>query len=217
MYAEKITGINSNSEFQLESGTIESIGESYRIVTPGRQYSAQRAFSCLVEPQPKDIVLFSVDARQQCHILSIIERPDSCDTALSFPGDVTLSANQGALQMHAQQGIDMISQQGISQVAESYTLASKKALFSVDELTAVGSTLVSRISCVRTIAERVETVAGQWLQKLTNSFREIEGVDQLKARDSIHTVRNLYSMRSRQAAILAQKDIKMDAERIHMG
>jgi hypothetical protein len=33
----------------------------------------------------------------------------------------------------------------------------------------------------------------------------------------IQTVKNLYSMRSRQAAILAEKDIKVDAERIHMG
>ena len=45
----------------------------------------------------------------------------------------------------------------------------------------------------------------------------VEGVDQLKTRDSLHTIDNLYSVRSKQAAILAKKDIKMDAERIHMG
>ena len=76
---------------------------------------------------------------------------------------------------------------------------------------------MSKIGQVKTIADRVETVAMHWLQKLTHSFRQVEGVDQLKTRDSIHTVENLYSMRSRQAAILAKKDIKVDAERIHMG
>ncbi len=63
----------------------------------------------------------------------------------------------------------------------------------------------------------LETVATHWLQKLKNSLRQIDGLDQLKTRDSLHSIDNLYSMRAKQAAILAKKDIKMDAERIHMG
>jgi len=70
---------------------------------------------------------------------------------------------------------------------------------------------------VTTIAEKIDTVAKTLLQKLKNSIRTIEGVDQTNAQDAITTVRNLYSLRSRQAAILARKDIKIDAERIHMG
>ncbi len=45
----------------------------------------------------------------------------------------------------------------------------------------------------------------------------IEGVDQTKAGDVLTTIKNLFSLRSRQSAILAKKDIKIDAERIHMG
>jgi len=217
MQAEKITAIHESSELQLQSGKIESSDECYRILAQGRHYSALRAFSCLVKPSVDDVVLFSIDARQQCHILSILERPQANDTRLEFPGDVTIGSANGQLNMHAKHGINMVSKQDISQVAESYTLAAKKALLSTDEMTAVGSTLVARIKNVRSFAERIETVATHWLQKLTNSFRHVEGVDQLKTRDAIHTVRNLYSMRSHQAVMLAKKDIRMDAERIHMG
>jgi hypothetical protein len=217
MQTEKIAAIHESSELQLQSGKIESSDDCYRVLAQGRHYSALRAFSCLVEPRVDDVVLFSIDTRKQCHILSIIERPQASDTNLEFPGNVTIGSANGQLNMHANQGINMVSQQDISQVAESYTLVAKKALLSTDEMTVVGSTLVARIKNVRSFADRIETVAGNWLQKLTNSFRYIEGVDQLKARDAIHTVKNLYSMRSRQAAMLAKKDIKIDAERIHMG
>ena len=217
MHAENLAAIHGASDFRIQSGTIEAIGEPYRILSEAERYSAKRAFGCVFEPRVNDVVLFSIDTRQQCHILSIIERPGASDAKLSFPGDVTFSTANGQLNMHANRGINMVSEQGISQVSETYTLATKRALFSVDDLTAVGSNLVAKIRQVRTIAGRIETVAGHWLQKLTNSFRQVAGVDQVKSRDAIHTVKNLYSMRSRQAVILAKKDIKVDAERIHMG
>ena len=217
MKADTITAINIASQIQLQSGKVESTGKFYRILTRDRYYSASRAFGCLVEPMANDTVVFSVDARQHCHILSIIERPGSNNTQLTFPGDVTLRADNGELSIQASQGLNMVSMQSINQVAETYTLATKKALLSINDLTAIGHTLVSKFRHVQTIADRIETVAVHWLQKLTYSFRQVEAVDQLKTRDSIHTVKNLYSMRSKQAAILAKEDIKMDAERIHMG
>lgn len=217
MSAEKISVINAPGQVQLLSGVVESDGEIYRIHTQNGLYDATRAFSCLVEPRQNDTVLFSVDARQHCHILSIVERPGANDASLAFPGDVNLKTDSGGLSIQARRGINMLSGEGINQVAESYALAAKKALVNADDLTAVGSTLVAKVRHIRTIANRVETVADHWLQKLRNSLRQVEGVDQLKTRDSIHTIKNLYSMRSRQAAILAKNDIKVDAERIHMG
>lgn len=218
MQADKVTAIHSASQLQFQSGTIESINEQgYRILGQDGHFNATRAFSCIVEPMLADIVLFSIDERLQCHVLSILERPDGEATSLVFPGDVTLNAAQGQMSIYAQQGVNMISEQEINLTSEEYSLVATKALFSIDKLTAMGSILVSKINHVQTIAKSVETVADHWLQKLKNSFRQVEGVDQLKARDSIHTVNNLYSMRSKQAAILAKKDIKIDAERIHMG
>jgi len=217
MQAEKIAALHDTGEFQLLSGTVDSIDGQYRIATEVRHYSATRAFSCVIAPRVDDVVLFSVDAAQQCHILSIIERPGASDVNLDFPGDVTLGTRSGQLSIHADQDLNLVSRQGISQVAESYTLAAKKALLSIDDITAVGSNLVSKVRHVRTIADKVETVATHWLQKLKNSFRQVEGVDQFKTRDAIHTVENLHSLRTRQSVMLAEKDIRMDAERIHMG
>ena len=113
--------------------------------------------------------------------------------------------------------MNLVSAESINQVAENYSLATRRALLNIESATAVGKKLVATITQVQTFAERVETVAVNWLQKLTHSLRQVGGVDQVNAGDSIHTVDNLYSMRSKQAAILAKKDMKVDAERIHMG
>lgn len=218
MQAENITPIHDSGEIQIQYGLVQSRNNrNYQITGRFGTCRATPAFSCLVEPITGDRVLFSTDASGQSHILSIVERLDSADTRLEFPGDVTLSASQGELHLNGQQGINMSSLLHISLASERYSLIAKKALVSVESLSAIGVKLVAKITQVQTIANTVETVAENWVQKLKNSFRMIEGVDQQRAGDVIHTVKNLYSMRSKQAAILAKKDIKIDAERIHMG
>lgn len=218
MQTEKITAIHSDLQSQILSGMIESIDDQgYRVVSDAGHFSAGRAFSCIVEPKIADTILFSLGPSRQCHILSIIERPGCTDTSLEFPGNVTVSTKQGELSLNGAKGINMSSLQSINMVTEEVNLLAKKGLLNIETLRAAGSTLVAKINNVQTFAHTLETVAEHWLQKLKNSFRQIEGVDQLKTKDSIHTVQNLYSMRSKQAAILAKKDIKIDAERIHMG
>ena len=217
MKAENITPINETGEFQLRSGRIETAGELYRIVCDNRHYSADRAFSCLLEPRVDDIVLFCIDSWQHCHILSIIERPHANDAKLAFPGDVTFSADQGKLDIEARTGLNLVSRRELNQVAESFSVVSRKGLISIDDLTAIGSSLIGRIKRIQTYADRLETVAGHCLQKLKNSIRLVDGVDQLRAGNVMHEVGNLFSLRSKQSVMLAKKDIRMDAERIHMG
>ena len=219
MQAKKITAIHGDNQIQILSGTIESIDElqNFRIIGHDGRYKATRAFSCFVEPMVDDVILYSIDERMQCHVLSIIERPVSKQTNLAFPGDVTFKAAQGKLNLHAKHGLVISSEQEINLATEEYTLLAKKALFNIESLSAVGLNLVSKIKNVRTFADTLETVADSLLQKLKNSIRLIEGVDQTSSKDTICTVKNLYSLRSRQSAILAKKDMKIDAERIHMG
>ncbi len=218
MQTEKVTAIHANESLRIQSGTVESIEqEGYRIRAPDGHCRATRAFGCLIEPRVNDEVLFTINDRFQGHILSVLERPQGDQFDLVFPGDVTLRSERGEVNLDAGQGINISSPGQINMLTEEYTLAARQGLVNVESLSAVGATLVSHIAQVQTFARSIETVARHWLQKLTNSFRQVEGVDQLRTRESLHTVENLYSMRSRQAAILAKKDIKVDAERIHMG
>lgn len=218
MYTEKIAAINGSEQLTIQSGTIDAlIDEGYRITTPHGHVTAQRAFSCIIDPMLDDVVLFSTDERMQGHILSILERHQEKNTCLDFPADVTIKTSQGQMYIDASEGLNLSTEQEMNLLSDKLSISADRGLVNIRNLSAIGSTLVCKIRNIHTLVHSLETVADHWLQKLKNSFRQVEGVDQLKTRDSLHTIDNLYSMRSKQAAILAKKDIKMDAERIHMG
>ena len=218
MQAENITPIQDPVELQVQYGTVLSCDDrGFQIEGRSGSYLATPAFSCLVVPTPGDRVICSIDPVGKSHILSIIERVGSQDTRLEFPGEVTLDAAQGQLNLNGQQGLNLTSPQKINQASEEYSVIAKSGLVGIESLNAVGTKLVAKFGNVQTFADTIETVAGNLLQKLKNSIRLVEGVHQSRAGDVISTVKNLYSLRSRQAAILAKGDIKMDAERIHMG
>ena len=218
MQAEKVTAIHSHYDVRIETGIVQSSQNNrFQIITQTGSIMAVKAFSCLMEPQPGDIVIFSAETGSASHILSITERPDSGDARLKFEGDLTFNVTQGQLHLNAQQGLNLSSQQDINLASEEVAVLAKKAFFGIDSVNAIGEKLVARIDNIQSFAQTLETVAEQLLQKFKNAFRVVEGIDQSRAQDVIHTAKNLYSMNSRQAAIIAKKDIKVDAERIHMG
>jgi hypothetical protein len=218
MQTDKITAIHYQDHLRIQSGRIDAInGAEFRIVTEEGHVSAKRAFSCIIEPGLHDSVLFSTDERMQGHILAILERPEDQTTRLDFPGDMTINTANGQMRLNAGAGMSLSTTKALNLLSQDISISASTGLFSIDRLNAIGSTLVTKIGNIQTFAETLETVATHWLQKLKNSLRQIDGLDQLKTRDSLHSIDNLYSMRAKQAAILAKKDIKMDAERIHMG
>ena len=80
-----------------------------------------------------------------------------------------------------------------------------------------GDKLVSRWREVRTVSEALHMVVDTVTQKIKNSFRMVDGVDQQSSLNFMQTVKKTLSIRSHHAVITARKDMKIDGERIHMG
>jgi acylphosphatase len=59
------------------SGRIMNIQDGHiHIDHNGQTVNAQKAFSCLVEPQLNDIVLYTQDQHQQAYVIAILQRDD---------------------------------------------------------------------------------------------------------------------------------------------
>ena len=218
MHAEKITPFVGKAHVDVEYGTIQGgKDDHFAIQSQAGLFVATRAFSCIVQPQAGDRVMYSRDDKQQCYILAIIERPVETQTTLAFDGDVCMQSRNGKVSLAAKQGIDLASSEKLTMVAEEVDLVSKKGVFNIESVTSVGEHFNSNIKRVKMFAHSIDTVADRVSQHLKNSFRLIEGVDQTKAGEILTTVKNLFSLRSRQAAVLAKQDVKIDGERIHMG
>ena len=60
-------------------------------------------------------------------------------------------------------------------------------------------------------------VTDRLTQRIKNSFKTVEGLDQQTSLNFLQTIGKTLSIRSRDAVITARKDVKIDGERIHMG
>jgi hypothetical protein len=218
MHAEKLTAFKANESIRIEYGTVHDVSEDkYFIQTCAGVFTASRAFSCVIRPESGDRVIYSRDEYSHCCILSIIERPTGTDASVSFPGNVNIHANNGSVTIAGDQGLQLASAKSLNMVAGDLNVAAGKGTVNVADILAIANQFTGNISKIRIFADTIDSVAERLSQKLRNSFRMIEGVDHTRAGEVLTTVRNLFSLRSRQAAMLAKKDMKIDAERIHMG
>ncbi len=218
MNLDKVTSLNRQPTKEIEYGTVQGlIDDQFVVHSQSDNFMAKRAFSCVVNPEVGDKVMYCCDDQQQCHILAIIERPVHQNATLSFQGDVAIDSSRGSLSITGKEGVQMASAESVTMISENVNVLAQKGLINISDVTFSGEKAASHISSLTTFAKSIDTVADRVSQKLKNSFRMIEGVDQTKAGDVLTTIKNLFSLRSRQSAILAKNDIKIDAERIHMG
>ncbi len=220
MHAEKIVSLKHSSatSARILSGVVESGDDSgYLIQGPDGTVAATRAFSCLIEALPGDHVLFSDDPQQGCHILSITRRPDNQDACMLFAADITLQAPNGRLHLNANADMTLSAGSKITQASDDYTVMARQSLFNIDNLTLSGVTLSNHFSRVRYFTQHMEQVVDNLMQQFRNVFRNVSQLDQSRSREVLHEVEDLYALRSSQASITARSDIKIDAERIHMG
>ncbi len=218
MHAEKLPTYKNDESIIVEYGIVDEVSETrYVVLSNTGRFTATPTFSCIIIPQVGDKVMLSRDEHDQCYILSIIHRAVGNAARLSFQGDVSINSQQGSVTIAGDQGVQLASPKDLTMASQELNVVATTATLNITELDASGDQLTSNISKIRVFANTMDSVAERLSQRLKNSFRMIEGVDQTRAGDVLTSVKNLFSMRSRQSAILAKKDMKIDAERIHMG
>lgn len=218
MYAENISPIHSKSDSSMKLATVKSINDSQvLILSDSGIHTATIAFSCLVKPKVGDSVMVSYVEQIGAVIVAIISRTQSNDVELEFENDVSLISKQGDVHLGANKSINLSSESSLNVLSDELSLIASKGLLNIKTATFNSDKLTSTINAITTMAKTVDTVADRMTQHLKHSIRQIQGVDQTKAGEALLTVKNLFSLRAKQTAVLAKKDIKIDAKRIHMG
>lgn len=151
---------------------------------------AIRAFSCLVKPQPGDEVLYVNSANEQQQILSILTRQNAPGTVTNACNNISLPANQ-SFQLQAE-NVDLLSHNKIS-------LLSAKDI----ELNAATGNLTL------TARHLFQTIQQSLIQICKQIISRAEQVDM--------TASQLMRTQARHQIITADKEMRIDAERINMG
>ncbi|MEP4547706.1 MAG: DUF3540 domain-containing protein [Saccharospirillum sp.] len=194
----------------LEEAIVESVSESGVLITsPNGIERASQAVSCLIKPCQGDTVLLLRVAPSRLYILAILERTAASgrDVALEFTGSVSISS------------------------AEEVTIASKHTKLAGQQLDLVGRDLSLTSNTLKSysdttvlssktmkIASQTLNVVGQHMSRHLKSFVSmVAGNEVRKAGNVTSQVSDFKLDQSRHSIIDVRKDLKIDAERIHMG
>lgn len=200
-----------------DAGTvIRADGGGYEVRTDQGDWSARRATSCLVEPEPGDRVLLATVGRE-AFVLAVLER-ESTSVTLATDGPLTLRAREGRITLAAQDGVELASGKDVSlSAAEEVRVRAPAGNVVLDRLSYAGSLVAAEVTKVKVLAEQLDSVAARIWQRAKRVYRSVEELDSLKAEKADWSVKSTLSVHADNAVVTANELVKVDGEQIHIG
>lgn len=211
------TMLKEESVFQ-EYGVIKALGEgSFTIESESGVWEARPAASCLLLPQMGDKVLIAAHPSHAAYILAVLEQEKDRPSELVFQNDVTIKTRKGNVNVVAKEDINLISGSRLQVISKETGIHAQKAEISIDEMSFWGKFLDANVKSIRVLASGFESVIDLLRQRVTRSYRTIEEVEHIKADRYDCHAKSLLSLKGKYSTITASEDVKIDAERIHIG
>ncbi|MCP3941790.1 MAG: DUF3540 domain-containing protein [Desulfobacteraceae bacterium] len=215
--AGKIISIHSEIESVIRTGMVVTIALDEIIIDiAGELIPARKAFSCIVDPQPDDIIMGTQNANNIFYILGIMERPNSQKMSVSFPSDTRIQVPRGNLSINSQNSVTLASKQ-INCFSKKVIHKSREAIVGYDHMTASGKELSASFTRVSFISNLITTMAKQVIDKFKGYIRSTEDSDMVKAGQVIRQTDGLYAVDSKYTMMTSKKSTRIDGEKILMG
>ncbi len=185
---EKNSACNS-SDTVLKYGRITECRQNGQVLIDHRLI-ADRSISCLVSPKEGDLVLYSTGAKNKAFLLSILDRrwEENSDTSLN----IELSVNQS---------------KELSINAKHLKLHGTESV----DISSFGSLSIS--ACLGNL----KVVAQNMFTSLSGILMQTANHSSLTAQQVNIEAKQILSTRGKNQLIIAEEDIRIDAERINMG
>lgn len=215
---EQFTGTIDTVETRQEYARVVDKTEGlFTVETNERVYQVKRAFSCLVEPQPEDIVLISVRDLEPGYILAVLEREIPDKTTIVFNGDVDLKTEQGRIGISAKHGLDLACAQEINLTSQELNCSAGKSSITIGSLSFWGTVIEAHLDRIKTIVDHVESFVKLFFQKSGQSYRFVDQIDQVKSNRISYEAEKTLQLRGTFAQMTAKEDIHIDGQRINIG
>lgn len=215
--AENIIPIHSAETPVIRNAVVTAIGSDEILIRiSGNQKRAKKAFSCLVDPEYGDRVICTTDEDGVYYILCIVERPQSKNMDLSFPGQNYIGVNEGGLHIQSPNTITTACKD-LNFFSGKSIFTSREATFSCEEITAAGNSLQAKFQTVRLVSNLINTMARQAIDKFKGYIRNTEESDMVKAGRLTRDTNGLYAVNSEHTIMNSKQSTKIDGEKILMG
>lgn len=185
-----------------------------------REIRADRAVSCLVEPELHDYVLVAGKpdgaTLKPAYVLAVLERA-SPNVAITSKGDVDVRLPSGRFRVGSRRGIELVSAESIDVVSSRLGVHAESAKVVASELVALASQVVGELATVKIAGKIFDRVYERVSERVQRSFRKVEEIDQLTARQIDWAAEQTVSIKSEHTVMTAKELVKVDGEQIHFG
>lgn len=182
--------------------------DHWLVTTSSGLIRATQAFSCLIQPVLGDKVLLQ-QVGDQWYLLAILERQQSLPMQLNAKHG--LNINLGGKDCQWQNA-------GHWQLnAETTKIQTQYAEMTTQTAQVRGHQLTQHWQQVRNLIQDLWHSGQTVWQQVRQSVSKVDEVDQKDCGHQIQRVRGSMTLHSEQGSITSSKDLRIDAERIHMG
>jgi hypothetical protein len=173
--------------------------DGFTVLRDGAAAPALRAFACLVEPEPGDLVLVG-DAEGACFILSVLARRGDAPMRVALPDGAAIGG-AGALAI----------------AAEALDLRAARMTVAAQEVEVAAARTAASLGRATLLAEAIETLAQRIVGRFRRSVRVVEESDQVRAKHIDQRASGHLHLRGDALTVQGSALVKLRADQIHLG
>lgn len=131
--------------------------------------------------------------------------------------DLVLRADEGSIDLVAAQGIRLRGEELVTVETETLRTKASRAEVELDEAMVTAGVLTSSFRRVRQTVDILETSAGRIVERARETYREVEGLAQVRAERIRHVAERTVHVLATHTLFKAREDLKLKGEKIHLG
>lgn len=178
-------------------------------------HKAKKSVSCLIEPLVFDEVLLSFNHNKNTYILAVLERERDVQSDIIFESDVSIKVKNGDLGFVAQK-LDLKGND-IDLASKNLDIRSLRGKASISDFAFLGRVFRGNINAVKIISKTMSSITERLTQKARQSYRWIEDLELTEAGRLRFSVKDSLFMKGKRSSLIAEKKVKIDGEKIHLG
>ncbi len=210
----KILPLNTAGDATMDHAVVKGGRDGAWMVDAGDGvFSARRAASCLLAPAPGDRVLISRH-RQGSYIIAVLESAAE-SSELTFDRPLAVTAPE--VRVNARDDLRLSGGRTVSLTGAECEVLAARARVHAGRLNLRGEEAHADVSRLRVVAQSLDTAVDRVTHRAKQVVRWVEDVELLNIGSIVQTVRKTFTSTSTHTVLTAKKDMRVDADRIHMG